>query len=65
QIFQAPPDQLRVVYNDMTYDRDVVVSIDKVSYIDASRSGSGALGSVQSADLRRVGNDWYRGDQKL
>ncbi len=48
-----------------TYDKNFSVSIDKIEYIDASRSGSGALGSVQQADLRRVGNDWYRGDKKL
>lgn len=47
------------------YNKDVTVRIDQITYIDASRSGSGALGSVQQADLRRVGNDTYRGKQKL
>ncbi|CDG82464.1 hypothetical protein [Janthinobacterium agaricidamnosum] len=47
------------------YNNDLTVRIDQISYIDASRSGSGARGSVQQADLRRVGNDWYRGSQKL
>ncbi|MFZ4874096.1 hypothetical protein ACL9RI_03345 [Janthinobacterium sp. Mn2066] len=47
------------------YNKDLTVRIDQITYIDASRSGSGALGAVQQADLRRVGNDWYRGNQKL
>jgi len=47
------------------YNNDLTVRIDQITYIDASRSGSGALGSVQQADLHRVGNDCYRGNQKL
>jgi len=47
------------------YHHDLTVRIDQISYIDASRSGSGALGSAQQADLRRVGNDTQRGKQKL
>src|SRR5471032_952209 len=47
------------------YGNDLTVRIDQITYIDASRSGSGALGSVQQADLHRVGNDCYRGNQKL
>ncbi|MBB5609142.1 MULTISPECIES: hypothetical protein [unclassified Janthinobacterium] len=47
------------------YGNDLTVRIDQISDINASRSGSGALGSVQQADLRRVGNDTQRGKQKL
>ena len=54
-----------VVLHNTVYDREVTVKIDQILSIDASRSGSGARGSVQQADLRRVGNDWYRGNKKL
>lgn len=54
-----------MVLHSTNYDRDHTVDIGKVTYIDDSRTGSGALGSVQAPDLRRVGNDWYRGDVKV
>lgn len=54
-----------VLLHSTTYDRDTTVSFDRIQSIDESRSGSGALGSVQTADLRRVGSDWYRGNTKL
>ncbi|NHZ40017.1 hypothetical protein [Massilia aquatica] len=54
-----------LVLHSTTYDRDQTVEISKISYIDASRSGSGALGPAQAPDLRQVGNDWYRGDVKV
>lgn len=54
-----------VLLRSTVYDRDVTVAIDNIQSIDESRSGSGALGSVQEADLRRVGSDWYRGNTKL
>ncbi len=58
-------DRGTVKLHSTVYNNDLTVRIDQITYIDASRSGSGALGSVQQADLRRVGNDWYRGNQKL
>jgi hypothetical protein len=54
-----------VLLRNTVYNRDVTVTLDKIQSIDESRSGSGALGSVQTADLRRVGSDWYRGSTKL
>ncbi len=54
-----------VLLRNTVYDRDVTVWINNIQSVDESRSGSGALGAVQSADLRRVGSDWYRGNQKL
>ena len=54
-----------VLLHNTVYNCDVSVSIDKIQSVDESRSGSGALGSVQTADLRLVGDDWYRGNQKL
>ncbi|ATQ74633.1 hypothetical protein CR152_08940 [Massilia violaceinigra] len=54
-----------MVLHSTTYNRDHTVDIGKVSYIDDSRSGPGALGSAQAPDLRQVGNDWYRGDVKV
>jgi hypothetical protein len=54
-----------VLLHNTVYNRDTTVSIDNIQSIDESRSGSGALGSVQTADLRLVGSDWYRGSVKL
>ncbi|CUI08962.1 hypothetical protein BN2497_12701 [Janthinobacterium sp. CG23_2] len=54
-----------VLLHSTVYNRDNTVAIDNIQSIDESRSGSGALGSVQTADLRLVGNDWYRGNTKL
>lgn len=54
-----------VLLRNTVYGRDVTVSIERIQSIDESRSGSGARGSVQAPDLRRVGSDWYRGDTKL
>ena len=54
-----------VLLRNTVYGRDTTVSIDNIQSIDESRSGSGALGSVQTADLRLVGSDWYRGSEKL
>ncbi|MFB9242832.1 hypothetical protein IV454_20855 [Massilia antarctica] len=54
-----------VLLHNTVYNRDTTVAIDNIQSIDESRSGSGALGSVQTADLRLVGNDWYRGNTKL
>ncbi|TDR76628.1 hypothetical protein [Paludibacterium purpuratum] len=53
-----------VLYS-VTYDLDTTVQLDRISYIDDSRTGSGALGPAQAPDLRQVGNDWYRGDTKI
>ncbi|MGO1001862.1 hypothetical protein [Lysobacter sp. CA196] len=48
-----------------TYNHDVWVPIDKITYIDESRSGPGALGPAQSPDwYRRPDGDWYKGDRK-
>ncbi|NHZ97613.1 hypothetical protein [Massilia sp. CCM 8734] len=54
-----------VLLHNTVYSRDETVAIDNIQSIDESRSGSGALGSVQTADLRLVGSDWYRGNTKL
>lgn len=55
-----------VVLHSLNYDRDNIVDINKILSIDESRSGSGALGSVQEPDLREVSPGvWYRGDKKV
>ncbi|MEO6823699.1 MAG: hypothetical protein ABI167_03045 [Nitrosospira sp.] len=54
-----------VLLHSTVYNNEVSLSIEDIKSVDESRSGSGALGSVQSADLRLVGKDWYRGDKKL
>lgn len=46
-------------------DRVESVSYDKVTSIDTSRERSGALGSVQTPDLRNVGGTWYRGNTEV
>jgi len=41
------------------------VPIDKITYIDESRTGPGALDPAQSPDwYRRPDGNWYKGDRK-
>ena len=54
-----------MVLHSTTYDRDDTVQLDKIQSIEDHHTGSGASGPVQTPDLRQVGNDWYRGDQKI
>ncbi|WEF35267.1 hypothetical protein [Pseudoduganella chitinolytica] len=54
-----------VLLHSTTYNHEISVSIEKITSVDESRSRSGALGAVQVADLRKVGNDWYRGNTKI
>jgi hypothetical protein len=54
-----------MVLHSTTYDKDRTVPLDKIQSIEDHHTGSGASGPVQTPDLRQVGNDWYRGDQKI
>ncbi|MFM9433883.1 hypothetical protein ACFDR9_000929 [Janthinobacterium sp. CG_23.3] len=54
-----------MVLHSTTYNSDNTVQLDKISSIEDHHTGSGASGPVQQADLRQVGNDWYRGDVKI
>lgn len=58
-------DKRALVLHNSTYDQDRTVNIDRISFIDDTRSGPGALGSVQTPDwYLRPDGAWYRGGQK-
>ncbi|WP_432719628.1 hypothetical protein R0381_000233 [Jeongeupia wiesaeckerbachi] len=54
-----------LVLHSTVYGNDISVQIDKIISIDDTHTGSGASGPAQTPDLRQVGSDWYRGDQKV
>jgi len=50
-----------VVLHSTNYDKDKTVRMDQMTSIDASRSGSGALGPAQTPDWRQnAQGDWSR-----
>lgn len=58
-------DKRTLVLHSVTYDKDRTVNIDRISFIDDTRSGSGALGPVQTPDWHlRPDGAWYRGERK-
>ena len=58
-------DKRTLVLHNVTYDEDRTVSIDRISFIDATRTGPGALGAVQTPDWHlRPDGAWYRGERK-
>ncbi|MGO4775649.1 hypothetical protein AB4084_09090, partial [Lysobacter sp. 2RAB21] len=58
-------DKRTLEQHNITYDEDRTVNIDRISFIDGTRSGPGALGSVQTPDWHlRPDGAWYRGERK-
>jgi hypothetical protein len=58
-------DKRTLVLHNITYDQDRTVNIDRISFIDGTRSGPGALGAAQTSDWHlRPDGAWYRGGQK-
>lgn len=54
-----------LVLHNTNYNEDLTVKMDQISFIDDTRSGSGAKSSVQTPDWHmRPDGAWYRGDRK-
>ncbi|ALN89770.1 hypothetical protein [Lysobacter gummosus] len=58
-------DKRTLVLHSITYDQDRTVNIGRISFIDDTRSGPGAVASAQTSDWHlRPDGAWYRGEQK-